>query len=84
VGVKFPRATRPLILTLLKSNLAHNVVGGQVNAVKKPPLTRPSLVNGGRGNGMSPILRPFNFQDTLESIFLSKRKTTTLGMSRLD
>jgi hypothetical protein len=32
----------PLIHTFIELNLAHNAVGGQINAVKKPPLTRPA------------------------------------------
>ena len=32
----------PLIHTFIEFNLAHNAVGGQVNAVKKPPLTSPA------------------------------------------
>jgi hypothetical protein len=39
----------PLIHTFIELNPAHNAVGGQVNVVKKPPLTSPPLVNGGGG-----------------------------------
>ena len=51
---------------------------------KKPPLTSLSLVIGGPGEWYEPNAQPFNFQDTLESVFLYKRKTTILGISRLE
>ena len=38
-GVGADCRLHPLIHTFIKLNLAHNTVGGQVNAVKKPPLT---------------------------------------------
>ena len=46
VGVKFPRAARPLIHTLLKFNLAQDMVACQ-REEKKPPLTEDAKASEG-------------------------------------
>jgi len=50
VGVKFPRATRPLIHTRLEFAAAQDIGKRQRATLKKmPPLTDPAKASGGFG-----------------------------------